>query len=555
VNRSKQPPSAAPLACTAVARAAMAGAALLLAASPAGAAAYYVGEIGARSVARGGANLVRPDDPSAAWLNPAAITLASGLQLNIDLNLVFLTSSFIRDCGGLPDGCAPSGPVTREYQGLDGSARRYEVGGERPPPSDNVGPAEPGALGNLGTPSRFDGNTAITNRAGVQPIPRMMLSFNADTIGLDGVALAAYVFAPNNGDYNFGEDTPTRYTLIDRDLLEVYYGLAVGYRFGDLIAVGAGLQFVTAGLNQSVRLSADQYGNEDPNFDIQVRVQGQQDFIPTGNFGVWSNPGKLLGIGDLELGGSIQLGRSVRARGPIRIESLGEGMQGLIDDGLVSLDVADDAEATAEFRLAPFYRLGARYGIDDLLQDGARTIGFNVETGFVYEQWSQYDHVFLATRGVTVNFQPNDPTRATELDPVVQPKDWIDAWSVRLGGTLALWDRALELHAGGFYETSAIPNETYSVELVCGEKVGVGAGVSARMWGVRLDVGYGHVFVFDRTVGAESIVFNGNSGPSIFASGETRTKVAMGRYSAGFDMINVGLTVGFDELFGFGRNR
>src|SRR2546423_9210608 len=75
---------------------------------PAHAAGYYVGEIGARSLGRGGADLVSPSDPMAAWSNPAALTFAKGLQLNIDLNLVYLESSFVRDCGGKKNGCAPT---------------------------------------------------------------------------------------------------------------------------------------------------------------------------------------------------------------------------------------------------------------------------------------------------------------------------------------------------------------------------------------------------------------------------------------------------------------
>lgn len=515
------------------------------------AAAYYVGEIGARSTARGGANLVHPSDPSAAWLNPAALSFTSGVQLNVDLNLVFLNSSFIRDCGGVANGCAaPEGGTTREYTGNDGSTRRYEVRDDRPEPNDDATPgkAEPGFLGNLGTPSRFDGLGSINNRAGVQPIPRLMLSFNADSIGLDGIALGAYFFAPNNGDYDFGADTPTRYTLIDRDLLELYYGIAAAYRFGDWIAVGAGLQFVTAGLNQRVALSADQYSNEDPNYDITAKIVGQQDFIPSGNFGIWTNPGKLLGIGDLEFAASMQLGRSVKATGPITLEFGQKLKEEFIDPGVISLD-ATGATATAEFDLAPFYRVGTRYGND--LGGG---LSFDVEADFVYEGWSSYDHVFLSTNGVKVDFNPNDENPGEELPPVIQPKDWVDAWSARLGGTFGLFDRALEIHAGGYYETSAIPNETYSVELVDGEKVGAGVGISGKLYGVRVDVGYMHVFVFDRTVGAESIVYNGSSGDSLFLAGaDTRTRVAMGKYSSGFDMINIALNVGFDELFGFGK--
>ena len=530
----------------------------LLAAPSSWAAAYYQGEIGTRTLARGGANLVRPDDPSAAWLNPAALSHASGLQLYIDVNLVFLNSSFVRDCAGIANGCAAPENVERSYLATDGKTQHsYLVEADRPPPNDDAKPgkAEPGFLGNLGTPSRFDGATAITNQAGVQPIPRLMISFNADSLGLDGVGLGAYFFAPNNGDYNFGEDTATRYTLIDRDLLELYYGIAAAYRFGDYIGVGAGLQFVTAGLNQSVRLSADQNSNEDPNFDIQIRVTGQQDFIPSGNFGVWTNPGKILGIGDLEFAGSVQLGRTVRATGPITIESLGPSLVSDFLDpdgdpatpGLIALDVADDATATAEFELAPFYRVGARYG-----NAVGEDMSFDVEADFVYEAWSVYDHVFLSTKGVTTDFNPGDDTPGTELAPVIQPKEWNDAWSARLGGTFNMFDKALQIHGGGFYETSAIPSKTYSVELVCGDKVGVGAGLSGKLYGVRLDVGYSHIFVFDRTVGNESIVYNGSSGRSILLDADTRTRVAMGKYSASFDMLNSALNVGFDELFAFG---
>lgn len=524
--------------------------ALSLHAGPSVAAGMYAGEVGARSLARGGANIVHPDDPSAAWLNPAAITLASGIQLNMDLNLVFLTSSFIRDCGGVANGCGPQGAVTRTYAGQDGSTRTFTTGAERPPTSDNVTAPDVGVLGNLGTPSRFDGKTALKNQAGVQPIPRISLVVNGDVFGLDGLALAAFLFAPSNGDYAFGADAPTRYTLIDRDLVEAYYGLAAAYRFRDLVAVGGSMQFVTVGLNQSVRLSADQFGNEDPTWDIQVRINGQQDFIPSGNFGLWANPGQLLGIGDLEVAGSVQLGRSVRAPGTIQLESFGDNIQQFIDDGVVGIDVAKSATATAEFTLPAFYRVGTRYGRDDVTADGKNTVAFDVEAAFVYEAWSALNHILLSTRGVTADLNTADDVPGEELAPIVQPKDYNDAWSLRLGGTLGLFDRTLEVHTGGFYETGAIPNETYNVEFVDGDKLGFGVGVSGTLGGVRVDVGYSHIHTFDRTVGTESIVFAGSSGDSVLVDGETRTRVAMGRYVGMFDMLNVAVNVGIDEVIG-----
>jgi hypothetical protein len=71
---------------------------------------------------------------------------------------------------------------------------------------------------------------------------------------------------------------------------------------------------------------------------------------------------------------------------------------------------------------------------------------------------------------------------------------------------------------------------------------------------VRLDIGYSHIFVFDRVVGNESIVTAGNVEvpPPVAAEGELRTRIAMGRYRAGYDMLNVAVTVAFDDLFDFG---
>src|SRR5688572_17295249 len=133
--------------------------AAVAAAGEAKAAAYYLGEIGARSTARGGANIVNSGDPSAVWLNPAAITLSTGVQLQIDLNLVWLSSEFIRDCGGEANGCAPLEDVTREYRdpetGKIDDARTFTVAkdsriiGETASDGTPVDIAEPGRLGNL----------------------------------------------------------------------------------------------------------------------------------------------------------------------------------------------------------------------------------------------------------------------------------------------------------------------------------------------------------------------------------------------------------------------
>jgi hypothetical protein len=196
------------------------------------------------------------------------------------------------------------------------------------------------------------------------------------------------------------------------------------------------------------------------------------------------------------------------------------------------------------------WRIGAKYSNDDVLHSGAKIVGVELEADYVLEQWSSYDHVFLTTKNLTFSTLDAEPA---PLPPIMQPKDWVDAYSVRAGGTVSFFDRILEVHGGAFYESSAIPNSTYTIEVVDGDKLGVGTGVSARMWGARVDVAYGHIFYADRVVGQESIVTAGNVAPPALTGGsDPITRVAMGKYTGGLDELNIGLTVAFDELFGFG---
>lgn len=502
------------------------------------AAAYYLGEIGPRSLARAGAVIVNPGDPTAIWLNPAAITHLHGTQLRLDATLIFMDATFVRDCGPNND-CGPR-TYKREYR--DG--RVFEVDGEaraEPFEGDEVAVFEPTKenLGRLNTPSRFADGHAVRNQAGPQPVPHLWAVMNADTFGLDGLAFGAAVFAPYVGDYKFAADEYTRYTLIDRDLLEVYYSLTAAYRFRNWIAVGASLQGVSAGVKQQVKLSADPGGNEDPGYDVLVDIDVIRHFIPSANFGLWSSP-----LPGLELGASVQLGRSVRATGPLDVVEIGERAEAFLESAGGEIQ-EDNPRATVEFELPAFARAGVKYGREDLL-DGL--FGFDVELDFVWEGWSSYDHVYLEAEGVSFSFSGQDPI---PLKPVIQPKNYQDAWSVRLGGDLHFLEKMLQVRGGVAYETAAIPNETFSVELLNGEKIALGLGGSVKLFGVTLDVGYAHMFLFDRQVGDESIVHAENAAPPT-VNPERRTRVAMGRYQTSYDVVSVGLNVAFDEMLGLG---
>jgi long-subunit fatty acid transport protein len=508
----------------------------------ASAAGYYVGEFNARSLARGGANLVNPRDPSAMWVNPGALPNASGVQLQLDLNLVFLNNRFVRDCGGVANGCAPLNDYSVSY----GEGRDYAIEGNTrspPGPDSRTVEASTGNLGVINTPSRFDGETPADNLSPVQPIPRLMASFNFDSIGWPGLAVGLFAVAPSSGDYAYAADGYTRFSLVDRDLLEVLYGATVAYRFSDWLGLGVSLGAGTSGLTQRVKLSGDIYGNENPNADIEVKVAALSPPTPTMAVGVWFNPMRPLdldtAIGDIEFGGSFQLPRNYRAAGPIEVLSVGQEVQDL---GVVINE--DGATAAVEVTMPLMIRGGVRYANDHLSEDGFLSIDAEVDA--VFEQWSAYTHEYLAPQNLTFSI---GGAEAAALPAIVLPKNYQDTLSVRGGVSVGLWQRMLELHGGAFYEPSAIPNAHYGPELVDGDKVGLGTGITGKMWGAALTVAYSHIHVFDRVIGQESQVYAGGV-PSPL--GESRTRTAMGTYTASYNMINVGLTVAFDEMLHFG---
>lgn len=537
------------------------------------AAAWYLGEIGTRSLARGGANVVNPQDPTAMWLNPAALARVRGVHVHLNVGQISLDSNFIRGCGP-NDNCGPT-DVDRTYR----NGRRYRVQGGTCPPEDPVcdhGRAFPdpngsvfepreGQLGYFQDPASIpDGETIIDNTLAS---PLFTGGFWASASGaslglspaLDGLAVGVAVYGPNAGNHAFPAEAVTRYSLISRDLLEIFYQGTIAYAYADWFAVGASLQGVTAGLTQRVALSSDFYGNEDPRYDVDVTLDAIQHFIPSANFGLWAQP-----LPGFELGASLQLGRNVRAEGPMTINRIGSRLQEeFIDSGIVAFDGEDTARTVAEFRLPPFYRFGARYQNHDRPYFGG-WLSFDVEAAVVYEQWSTFDHNYLQVKGLDVSINGV----SSPLEPVIIPRDWEDTVSLRLGGEVHVFHNILQLRGGAFYETNrdrllagefghgegAIPNETYSTELVQAEKIGLGVGASIAYYGVRLDVGYAHMALVDRTIGDESIVHNNHIAPPLFNQ-EPRTRVAMGQYSASYNVLSLALNVAFDEVIGFGDFR
>jgi long-subunit fatty acid transport protein len=533
---------------------------LLLGASAHGAG-FYSTEFGARAIGRAGADVVNPSDGYAAWSNPAALANQKGVVLTTDGVLVQLNLEYQRtgpyslteqdiDVGGYRVRNRPHAEVDPVDVGLEPGDDWQDVftSGRYPSQSTAVNKASPfvvGCSGLLG--GGFDGY-------GHCPIVDGFLVVGERGHGVRGLTLALSAFGPPTGGYWFWDQTlatdpskpeaerylddrgldkrftgPQRYTLIDREVLEVFYQLSGAYKLGRYLAVGAGLQWVQSGLRMRTAVSADTYGTEDPNFDAVINIDAGNPFLPSGNIGLWSNP-----IAGLELGLSYQLWRPVTVSGPARVDYKAPGLADFVIDD-------EKAVATVRFNMPAIARLGALYRLDPW---------FDVEAAVIWEQWSAWTHNSVEV--TDLNFSvPGLP--ASALPAEVQPKAYQDSWGVRVGGDVdplgAFLPGLLTLRGGVLYETSAIPDRTLDVSLIDADKWGISTGLELAYAGVHLRLAYQHRFLADRTI-TNSVAATIAPLGSILGY-ETRTAAANGVYRASFDVAAVALTIDAMQVWDF----
>jgi long-subunit fatty acid transport protein len=130
-----------------------------------------------------------------------------------------------------------------------------------------------------------------------------------------------------------------------------------------------------------------------------------------------------------------------------------------------------------------------------------------IEFATVYQRWSMQKEIVVTDVNLIIENNPESSLLTESLaitDDVILPADYEDAWSFRLGGEAEVIE-PLSVRAGGFYETSAIPEQTQSVALVDGPKFGYGLGLT--YWHKKqerrvfsLDAGFSQTFISERTI-------------------------------------------------------
>lgn len=375
-------------------------------------------ELGVRSVARGGAIVAGLKDPTAAILNPGALSKIDGIMFSYSHNLMWVDSSFAR---WDPD---------NEGAYLDAA--------------ENEKPFFP--LGLLGA-----------------------LSYD---LGTDHSTVALTVNGPSSsGRVAFPEDSSATYLLTELDTLLIYYGASYAYGT-DTFGFGATIQYVhLPRLNFGIVVDAN------PGPPILPATAGAPSL--NGNT-LWSNiradlrlkdQGKLSAI----IGGwwrpvpNIEIGLAGRPM-PIALQPSGD-VEVTVPENLQDAVEIGDTTAKMALDLPAHARFGIRYR--QMEGDAER---FDIEFDALFEQWSslkRYNAELDGTLSIDLLGLGGD----YDLDDVVIDKNWKDTMSLRLGGSYWMRPGGLELMAGGFWETGAAPPAYAHLDFPSDERLGYGLGI------------------------------------------------------------------------------
>ncbi len=200
--------------------------------SVANSSAYYVSDVGTRSMARGGAFIAGADDTTAVYYNPAALTRIDGGQFKLDFAGV------------------------QQWITFD----RADVG-------DEV----------------------------FEPIENCLCPYPVPTIGLaQGFAggrgaLAFSVYPPYAPLIEYPADGPQRYDLVDSTVIEITAGPSAGFEVIPGLSIGAGLQYKWMLAGQELAITTLE--GDDPSNDILFEMEARDPFTLSWNAGVlWEDP-------------------------------------------------------------------------------------------------------------------------------------------------------------------------------------------------------------------------------------------------------------------------
>ncbi len=359
----------------------------------------------------------------------------------------------------------------------------------------------------------------VSNEA--PPLPNPQILVGGALPKLKDTYWAFGFYAPYTAPQTFPEDGAQRYSLVDNNgSLLGYFHFALAKEFGDSIRIGAGFQNLIGSFSLVTVTSGytGLYGDpEDRDQDILTRISLHDYFSPTGNLGAWVKIAP-----NVEAAISMQLPVKIRDRDADLELKLPEDNP-LFANAEVNGDTMD---ASLKF---PFMaRVGLRLVLDT----------FDYELAMVYENWGSVKEVTAVPNDVTVDNVPG--IGSIEAGATNVPLNYRDTFSIRNGAEFQL-NTKTSLRAGYTFESSAVPDEYYSVFLPDSTKHLFSLGGSYQFKKMSIDAGFGYLHMPDRNI-TNSQVRQINPTD---ASGENTTVVGNGSYSQRYIMGGIGINKTF----------
>jgi long-subunit fatty acid transport protein len=263
-----------------------------------------------------------------------------------------------------------------------------------------------------------------------------------------------------------------RYAVITSQVRQLFVGPSVAQAITPWFVVGAGLQYTTLSVKQTFTATLcnvdepESCGSDNPSDDVGLAVDVADPGRITGNIGVLVRPRPWLTIG-------------ASAQPAVAYAASGTVTSTISDDNSTVRPVLTgstfaDADATLLVTLPWTVRFGAEARI------GARA---RVEVDGTWTGWSTTDALTVTDLDLALETLPEGPLHGESIvvsDDVSLPTGFVDSWSVRVGGDVALIP-ALTLRAGVYGETGATPDRTASVAAVDADKVGAALGLTAHL--------------------------------------------------------------------------
>ncbi len=317
----------------------------------------------------------------------------------------------------------------------------------------------------------------IYNTGPFMMVPGLGISHS---LGVPRTTFALGFISPQAPDVEYVSDGAQRYSLIDQLLWEFAGVVGAGVQITDWWATGA--TFQARVLRADMEMAITTLDGDDPANDIDIRFEIADWFAPSWSIGTIVDPHPWV-----TFGASFQPATTYHPVGSISADFEGHAFEGFLN-GTHFVD--DEVSSTITMPAI------ARAGIDFHPTDK-----WDVELAGAWEGWHVWDEIVITDVDLVVEVDPDGfiPEDAVVTNDIVIPANYLDVWSVRLGGDYRVHERVV-IRAGGYWETSAVPKEFQGVTLVDGTKIGAGLGTGYSIGNFDIDAAVGQTWFLPRDI-------------------------------------------------------